>query len=103
MLYNPKWEEIYTVRAFADWLAAQPRGQVYNFIDPINCAAAQYLKAQGVADYVLSGARLRELGWGKIVNGGRPKETFGRAARRAWLVQRKGWAAPIARFFVAIL
>jgi hypothetical protein len=98
MLYNPKWERIFTIECFAAWLASKPKRETYRFTDIENCAVSQYLKAQGVQDYCLSTARIRELGWLDIVC--QPlNETFGGAARRARLLQRGGWRLAIARFF----
>jgi hypothetical protein len=101
MLYNPTWERIYTIESFAAWLASKPKGETYNFTEPENCAAAQYLKAQGVQDYNLSNDRLRELGWYDIVNAPWDK-TFGGAARRAECIQRGGWRLAIARLFLLV-
>jgi hypothetical protein len=101
MLYNPKWDRIFTTECFAEWLSSKPKGEAYRFIDIENCAVSQYLKAHGVKDYFLSNARLRELGWLDIVNA--PwDQTFGGAARRARLIQRGGWRQVIARLFLRV-
>lgn len=81
MLYDPKHASIYTVEHFARWLAAQPKRQRYDFADAEVCAAAQYLKAHGVAHHIVSYETLDALGWHSIV-GSHPC-TFGAAARRA--------------------
>lgn len=89
MLYDPKWEAIYTVEAFGRWLAQKPRGETYEYIDAMNCAAAQYLQAHGVGgrDSMLEVERLKELGWYDVVRG--TPRTFGAAADRA--KGRAGW------------
>ena len=97
MLYDPKWEKIYTTAGLSAWLAKQPKDKHYSFVDTDNCAAAQYLRAQGV-DHNISCDRLDELGWMDVVCTG-PYNTFGHAARRARLIQRGGWCLRLARFF----
>lgn len=99
MLYNPKWDNIYTVENLAKWLSTQPKDKKYSYTDPNNCAAAQYLKAQGVEGYVLGLETLYKLGWHNIVSGDRFNETFGRAARRARLVVRGGWRLCLAEWW----
>ena len=101
MLYNPKWEVIYTTKNLADWLSKQPKRKTYNFADSSNCAVAQYLKAHGVKEYQLSVYSLQakmlgethsmeSLGWRDILNNG--KYTFGEAARLArWAAKTDVW------------
>lgn len=103
MLYDPRWEvqgpDVFSLESFADWLARQPKHAAYRFVEPNNCAAAQYLRAQGIENNSLSCDRLRELRWIDVVSTGGTHDTFGHAARRARLISRGGWQLSIARFF----
>lgn len=90
MLYDPKWDVLYTTKNFAAWLSKQPRSKTYAYGDVNNCAVAQYLKAHGVADYRLDHEEVVALGWHPIVNDGR-SYTFGAAARRAQWAAGTHW------------
>lgn len=98
MLYDPKWEKVYTLANFSAWLSAKPKGEKYCFTNLDNCAAAQYLKAHGMNPSI-SCDRLKELGWVDVVCSGGRHETFGAAALRAKLLLRGGWVLGAARFF----
>lgn len=98
MLYNPNWEKVYTLANFAAWLSKKPKRERYCFVNIYNCAAAQYLKANGM-DPSISCERLEELGWTKVVCTGGGHETFGAAALRAKLLLRGGWVLSTAKFF----
>jgi hypothetical protein len=83
MLYDPKWNVLYTKENFAKWLAEQPADATYDYCKPMDCAAAQYLKAHGVEDCGLAPHELRDLGWHNIVLQAGGEDTFGAAAKRA--------------------
>jgi hypothetical protein len=98
MLYDSKRAGIYSTENFAAWLGQQPRSRTYRYTDGHKCAAAQYLKAHGVEQFVLDPSDLRALGWDEIVN--MPHDnTFGGAYRRARLVLRNDWLTHLARLF----
>lgn len=98
MLYNPDWERVFTLESFSAWLSQKPKNERYCFLNLQNCAAAQYLKANGL-DPMISTDRLKELGWTDVVCSGGRNETFGYAARRAQLILRGGWQLRAAKFF----
>lgn len=98
MLYDAKRAGIYSVDNFVEWLGKQPASKTYDYCSPRYCAAAQYLEAHGIEDYMLSPDELRALGWHEIVF--HPwAETFGRAHRRGQIVQLSGWRKWIAKRF----
>ena len=97
MLFNPSWEKVFTTEEFRAWLLKQPADKHYAFIDVDRCAVAQYLQANGLESY-MSCDRMKELGWVDIVCSP-GKDTFGKAARRAYFVSRGGWLLSVARFF----
>lgn len=83
MLYDTRWDaktkaDPFTLESFAEWLGRQPRWKRYNYVDPCNCAAAQYCRAMGI-HYTISESKAR--GWEDITN--HYRQTFGAAARRA--------------------
>jgi hypothetical protein len=98
MLYDPKWEVIWSTKNFAAWLSAQPRKKTYAFTHSDKCAVAQYLAAHGVSKIRVSVDRLQELDWLRIVNHGAGSETFGAAARRARLIVRNDWLTRVAEY-----
>lgn len=97
MLYNPKWDRIFTTEAFAEWLAQKPRNETYKFTDPDNCAVTQYFKAHGLG--ISTAEQINSLGWTKIVCTGELYSTFGDAANRARLIARGGLRLRVAHFF----
>jgi hypothetical protein len=83
MLYDPRWETIYTTKRFAAWLATKPATEKYDYCDPENCAIGQYLKAVGAEKTWMRCDEINRLGWSGIVLSSVPQMTFGHAARRA--------------------
>lgn len=91
MLYDPKWEKIYTTANLADWLGTQPFWKPFDYTKPDECAVAQYLRAHGIVECSMSVDRLKELGWDDIVNIVGAPSTFGIAARRARRAAHGPW------------
>lgn len=84
---------IFSDEAFADWLAKQPAGGAYSYMNPMgkcDCLIAQYLRAQGMPDcYVgithwwigdigdLKGQKLLPNGWNEVARGPGPATIAG--------------------------
>lgn len=94
MLYDPKWEMIYSTKNLANWLSQQPRDQTYHFCDIHNCVVAQYLKAHREPAF-LPIERMAQLGWLDIAAAGH--WTFGAAAHRARRAAYGPWWVRAAR------
>lgn len=103
MLYDPKWEkqitrrktrgrlsqwfrpltpdEVFDLSDFTAWVATKPMDETYSYIDPANCALAQYLQSRGVTfpRNMVSGTPMRELHplLPSALNDGAYRSTFG--------------------------
>lgn len=94
MLFDPKWQEAkadpFSLESLIAWLEKQPAKTPYDYCWPETCLVAQYLRAQGVRDYVLGTIDLDRIGWKEIAQG-HPFETdrwtFGAALSRARALQ----------------
>lgn len=92
MLFDPKWEvevraDPFSLESLIAWLEKQPAGATYDYCDSQACLIAQYLKAQGVAEFSITSPMLSPdpaiQQFARIANGGRPIDTFGEALERA--------------------
>lgn len=66
MLYDPKWEHTkvdpLTLPALVAWLELQPAQKIYCYTSPGSCLLAQYLKAAGYRNPLVS-RNLTTDGW----------------------------------------